>query len=729
VTRPLPDESVADLGGVRTRFRACVEGDSFWRRNALVDLKFRAGTDGEVSYQWPEDAQSRRNVAGRPFLTINRIDPFLKQVENQARQANIAIQVVPLKGAVSEAGAEARQGLIRHVMNISDGEVVGDMVFSDALTVGKGWCQLYTEYDPDDESGGQEVYVRAIPSVFDVYSDPAATTPDRRDMRFAFVVETLPREEFDKVYPDSGLGQGTLTMASLGADDRLAFFPGGSVLVADYYEVIEDVTKVKGVPRRKVTAVRWQKITGLEILFETVIPITRIPLVPEFGDQYRINGRVDYLGMVRNMREPQRLFNFSATSLAEQEDLAPNAEWVIAARQVEGLEQFWNTRERLAYKPYKDTDDTGARIEAPPPFRDVANPAISATVEALQMSDMYLQETAALFNPSLGKQKGDQSGKAIQSLQQQGEIGNFNFIDNHKRFLRSLGSLILEAAAVYYDTARVRRIIGKEDTPKTVIFHAGEQNAPTDPDDVLIEQGIDSVHDLKVGRYDVTVTTGPDFLSRRQQAIAAMIDVGKVAPQTVPVWIDLFFKNSDFPGALEIYERMKRTISAQFQESDEEDQQNQVMTLKQQMQQLGQQHDLLIKELNAKNDYIKTDQAKYQSQQAIKQAEFGYQLELQKLKNAATISVAEINAQTKGVISAHEAQHEALALAQSQAHDALQAEMDRGHEFAMAHVTHAQGVDAADQQHQQALEQSDQATAGQMALQDNAPTPTPGAGA
>lgn len=717
----IPEERVTDLGGVRARFRACVEADSFWRANALTDLKFRAGTDGTKSYQWPENAQNQRNAANRPFLTINRIDPFLKQVENQARQANIAITVVPLKGAVSEAGAEARQGLIRHVLNVSNGEVVGDMVFGDALTMGKGWAQLYTDYDADDETQEQELYVRAIPDVFQVYVDPAASKPDRSDMRYAFVVETIPMEEFKLLYPDSGLGNGTLTLTSLPAEERVTFFPGGSVLVADYYAVVEDVKVVQGIQRRKVTAVKHQKITGLEVLASTTIEkVTRIPLVPEFGDQFRIDGKVDYRGMVRNMLDPQRLFNFSATSLAEQEDIASDMAVIAAARQIEGVEAFWDTTKRFQVRVYNDTDAQGNRIEAPPPARNAAPPPIQGTVQALQMADMYLKEVAQLYNESLGNGKGDKSGRAIGLLQQQGEIGNFNYIDNHKRFLRSLGQLILEYAGVYYDTPRVRRILGKEETPKTVVFHAGADNAPQDSDDALIEQGIESVHDLSVGRYDVTVTTGPDYVSRRQQAVQSMIDVGKVAPQTVPVWIDLFFKNADFPGAQEIYQRMKRTISAQFQETDEQDAGNQVMQLKQQMAMLGKQHDLLIQELNAKNDYIKTDQAKYQSQQAIKEMEFQFQLELQRLKDASAIAVAEVNARAKGVISANEAALEAKATAVQLAHDAAQADEDRKHELAMAHVQHAQATDMAAQQHDQALEQGAQGVAGQLAVGEQA---------
>lgn len=732
--RALPEESITDLGGVRARFRACVEADTRWRTNALIDLKYRAGTNGERSYQWPDSAQDERNRQGRPFITINRIDPFLKQVENQARQANISIQVLPLKGDISEAGAEARQGLIRHILSNSDGEVVGDLVFRDALTMGKGWAQVYTDYD-DIEKGEQEIFVRAVPDVFSVYADPAATKPDRRDMRFAFAVETLPREEFDQFYPGSGLSQGTLTYASLGAQEKLTWFPGGSVTVADYYSVVESY-QTKGKTRsRRVLAVKHQKITALEVLEETEIPITRIPLVPEFGDEYRINGQVDFQGMVRNGREAQRLFNFFATALAEQADLSTDTAVIMAARQVEGLETYW-TQKRLPYRIYNDTDSQGNAIGADKPERQVNPPPIQGTVEALQMADMYLKEVFALYDPSLGQGKGSDSGRKVLALQQQGEIGNFNYIDNHKRFLRSLGLLLLEMAAVYYDTPRIRRIIGKEETPKSIVFHAGDDNAPTADDLEEWQIGADSVHDLRVGKYDVTVTTGPNTLSKRQAGIAAMLDLGKTVPQTVPIWIDLFFKNADFPGAMEVYERMKRTISAQFQEQDPNDQQMQLAQAHQQLQALGQQHDLMVKELTAKNAYIQTEQAKHEAQVAIETVRQQTQVALQQMKDATTIEVARINAAKQAADTVAEAAEERIALMGTQVHEAHEAELSRQHELGLEATKHANkmtelrqaGQNASmlsGQEHGQALEQSDNDTANTMTTQAQQAALTP----
>ena len=56
------------------------EADSNNRQEGLQDLKFAAGD------QWPVEIQNSRNIESRPCLTINKLDPYIRQVTNQQRQ-------------------------------------------------------------------------------------------------------------------------------------------------------------------------------------------------------------------------------------------------------------------------------------------------------------------------------------------------------------------------------------------------------------------------------------------------------------------------------------------------------------------------------------------------------------------------------------------------------------------------------------------------------------------
>ena len=67
--------------------RFCSENDSNNRVEALDDLKFAGGD------QWPVEIQNSRVLEARPCLTINKLDPYVRQITNQIRQQRPRIKV------------------------------------------------------------------------------------------------------------------------------------------------------------------------------------------------------------------------------------------------------------------------------------------------------------------------------------------------------------------------------------------------------------------------------------------------------------------------------------------------------------------------------------------------------------------------------------------------------------------------------------------------------------
>src|SRR5262245_54112627 len=66
----------------RQRFKTACDAEEHYRRQAVLDGKFRAGTWGDSSYQWPDGVQQERISQQRPCLTINRAPGFIRQVTN-----------------------------------------------------------------------------------------------------------------------------------------------------------------------------------------------------------------------------------------------------------------------------------------------------------------------------------------------------------------------------------------------------------------------------------------------------------------------------------------------------------------------------------------------------------------------------------------------------------------------------------------------------------------------
>jgi hypothetical protein len=91
----------------------------------------------------------------------------------------------------------------------------------------------------------------------------------------------------------------------------------------------------------------------------------------------------------------------------------------------------------------------------------------------------------------------------------------------------------------------------------------GEQSQPEGVD----EQGqkIQAIYALGAGRYDLTVSVGPGFNSRREEAATQMIELIRAYPAAAPIIGDLLVKNLDWPGADDIAARLQQAMGAQQQ--------------------------------------------------------------------------------------------------------------------------------------------------------------------
>jgi hypothetical protein len=102
---------------------------------------------------------------------------------------------------------------------------------------------------------------------------------------------------------------------------------------------------------------------------------------------------------------------------------------------------------------------------------------------------------------------------------------------------------------------------------------------------------IDKIYNPGVGKYDVVVTTGPSYLTKRQEALDAMGMILQSNPQLWQVAGDLFIKNMDWPGAQEMADRFAKIIDPKIMaDSDESPEMQQA---KQQMQAMAQELDQL----------------------------------------------------------------------------------------------------------------------------------------
>ena len=384
-----------------------------------------------------------------------------------------------------------------------------------------------------------------------------------------------------------------------------------------------------------------------------------IPIIPVNGLDIILNGKRYLAGLVRNAKDSQRMRNYWASAATEAVALAPKAPWIMAEGQDAGYERMWeqsNTRTmaRLIYKQI----DVGGK-PAPPPARNSVEPPIQAMVVMLRQASDDFHQATGIFPPALGENPKDQSGKAIQLLQRRSDVGNINWTDNLSRSIRHSTRAILDLIPHIYDAPRIQRIIN----PDGSVDHVGVYNGMKQPDGkaTLEAQGVKKIFDLGKGNYDVVVTVGPSYQTKRQEAVASQMALIAAYPPVMVAAGDILVNNMDWPGHKEISERLKKMLPPQLQEGP--DGEPTPEQLKTQLAQVTQQYQL-------------TQQALQQANQIIEQkaVEAKGKIDVALIDERVKIAVAEINASKDRDKARGEQMFNELELAHNAAHEVAMAQ-------------------------------------------------------
>ena len=181
---------------IRKRMDRCIQAESDNRRDALDDLKFKAGN------QWPADVAAQRNFDKRPCLTINKFPTLIHMITNAQRENRPGINVSPIGDRSDPEVAQMYKGMIREIERESNADEAYDTGFDNAVSNGFGYWRVVTEYEAPD-SFDQVVRIKRIRNPFTVYMDPESQDSVGSDAKYAFVTEMIPRDEYKELYPDA----------------------------------------------------------------------------------------------------------------------------------------------------------------------------------------------------------------------------------------------------------------------------------------------------------------------------------------------------------------------------------------------------------------------------------------------------------------------------------------------------------------------------------------------
>ncbi len=587
------------LSTMRSRFTMAISALGESREDELDDLRFMAGSP-DNQWQWPADVLATRGsvqgqtINARPCLTINKLPQHVRQVTNQQRQNRPSGKVIPADDNADVAVAEVFDGIIRHIEYMSDADVAYDTACDNQVTYGEGYIRILTEYARED-SFDQDLRIGRIRNSFSVYMDPTIQDPCGSDAKWCFITEDLLKEEFERMFPDAA--PITSIMAQGIGDQSLSqWISQNTVRIAEYFYIDHEkaklnlypgnVTAFNGTPqdgqlkamfgqpvrtrtvdRRKVM---WVKTNGYEVLDEREWIGKYIPVVRVVGNEFEVDGRLYVSGLVRNAKDAQRMYNYWTSQEAEMLALAPKAPFVAYGGQFEGYEMQWKTANTTNW-PYLEVNPDvtdGAGNVLPLPQRSQPPMAQTGLIQAKMGAAEDIKSTTGQYNASLGQQGNERSGKAILARVQEGDTGTYHYVDNLGRAIRHITRQLVDMIPKIYDTERIARIIGVDGEVGMAKINP-QQPEPVKPIMDAAGNVIEKIYNPTVGTYDVVITTGPSYLTKRQEAVEAMANILQTSPQLWQVAGDLFIKNMDWPGAQEMAARFKKIIDPKVLAEDD----------------------------------------------------------------------------------------------------------------------------------------------------------------
>ena len=617
------------MATMRHRLKMAQSAYSDSREDELDDLRFMAGSP-DNQWQWPADVLATRGsvqgqtINARPCLTINKLPQHVRQVTNEQRQNRPSGKVIPADDNADVQVAEIFNGVVRHIEYMSDADVAYDTACDNQVTYGEGYIRLLTEYC-NDETFDQDIRIERVRNSFSVYMDPTIQDPCGADAEWCFVTEDILRTEYERLFPDA-TPISTLYSQGVGDDGISSWLQEDTIRIAEYfYNTYEKATlnlypdnqtAFNGTPQDKQLMemfgkpvrsrqvdrkkVMWMKTNGFDILDEREWPGKWIPVVRVIGNEWEVDGRLYISGLVRNAKDAQRMYNYWTSQEAEMLALAPKAPFIGYGGQFEGYEMQWKTANTTNW-PYLEvnpdvTDGAGSVLplpqRAPPPLPQ------TGLIQAKMGAADDIKGTTGQYDASPGMQGNERSGKAILAREKQGDVGTYHYVDNLARAIRHITRQIVDMIPKIYDTQRIARIIGVDGEVSMVKFNPAQ---PEPVKEIRDQNGgmIEKIYNPGVGTYDVMVTTGPGYMTKRQEALDAMSQILQTNPQLWAVAGDLFIKNMDWPGAQEMAARFKKILDPKV--LSEGDQSPEMAAAAQQM-------DAMTQELNRMTDIIQNVQ-------------------------------------------------------------------------------------------------------------------------
>lgn len=581
------------------------------RQRRLEDLQF---SNPEDPKQWPDQVrQARENSPGgsRPCLTFDHTNQFINQVVNDGRQNKPSISVLPVDSSADVKTAQALEGLIRQIEDVSRAPLAYDTSLDHSVRCGIGWIRVVTQMMNADLNE-QEIRIKSVVDPLTCMISPDSVELDGSDASEGFIETTMSKKAFERTYGAKAsqtswdaanplwFGEDMVRVCERyyqvkGKKNCLVVqMPNGQqqrVGEDEYWGLVKQLGFQPIVVRQYMEeecTVKWLTMSGAEILDETEIPSPWIPLVPVYGDVLWIEGKRYICGLTRKLMDGQRAKNYERSAAIEMVALQPKAPWIVAAESVAQYQEEWENanNSNKAYLPY-DALSADGEMQFPAPQRMAPPPMPATFIQGAQLAVDDMQAAVGMYKSNLGAPSNAVSGRAKLQDQREGDTATYHYLDHQRCSIEHVGRIVVKMIPKIYDTQREARILGMNGDVSVVRIDPEGSGYQQDGDMPVISP--------QTGTYDVRVKAGPSYTTQRQEASAALTEIVTRSPNLMPVLGPMWARMQDWPEAEKVSKLLLAMAPPAVQAVEQGDSdlppaaQAQIVALQQQLQQAQQQ--------------------------------------------------------------------------------------------------------------------------------------------
>ena len=548
-------------------FHQAKKTSELWRIDAKEDYSFTEGYG-----QWRQKEVEELTRQSRPALVMNSILPVINLISGQERASRLGITFKP-RGFDDDRYSQIANQAYRFTADISNLAYEVSDAFQDMVICGRGFLYTGIDYHQQDEPLGEIMIKRIHP--LSVFWDENASRYDMQDANYMIWAKWVS-EDMLKIYYPSAMSD-IRTGDWLGMPAELTGEPtidynwrdkrtGKLRILEFWYKVPKEVAFViteTGVQRfdntaqakeavdtvARMAAQSFQTVPDIEIV-ERVIRQTRIAhvtawkilkdsLSPYEHNEYPIIPLIAYqfdektMGVVRSLKDPQREKNKRWSQMLHMINTMAKGGWKIPKRSV--------SAEQLSKWP-TESGKPGFYFEFNPIVgepKEIQGQNIPTSFVALmQIAEDEIRKTSGAIQELLGLARaGDQSGKAIRTLQQSGATILAPLFDSLVRSQKLLGNQIINLIKQFYTPEKIIDILGIDGISRVGI----SKNMAYQ----FAEKALEAKYNVVV---DVTPLLGSDRERQFQQALGLVEVMAKLGIPPPKPLLELLISVSDWPG-------------------------------------------------------------------------------------------------------------------------------------------------------------------------------------